>query len=207
MNSVDPEEVDQEETECNDVSHETSKENLQNVSDDVIPSKKETNEEVNDLSFDEVPQEEISNTESLTDISIDEILLERDEYLSLLQSIKAEFDNYKKRIDKRIDETRTNARGDLVEKLLPVLDACDAAVLQGADDVVAIRKALIDSLELEGLELVGKALEKFDPSIHEAISHEPGNEEDEDQLVIEVLRQGYFWEGKILRPAMVKVRG
>ena len=150
---------------------EIPEENLQNVSDDVIPSKKETNEEVNDLSFDEVPQEEISNTESLTDISIDEILLERDEYLSLLQSIKAEFDNYKKRTDKRIDETRTNARGDLVEKLLPVLDACDAAVLQGADDVVAIRKALIDSLELEGLELVGKALEKFDPSIPVSYTH------------------------------------
>ena len=168
-------------------------------------SEREYSEETEDSIKPIESTEENSSSDTWNEMSIDEILAERDEFLNLLQSVKAEFDNYQKQTKKRITETRTFARGEIVEKLLPVLDACDAAVLHGAEDVAAIRKALIDSLENEGLKLVGTVSEKFDPSIHEAVSHEPGNED--EQLVSEVLRQGYFWEGKILRPAMVKVRG
>jgi len=168
-------------------------------------SEREYSEETEDSIKPIESTEENSSSDAWNEMSIDEILAERDEFLNLLQSVKAEFDNYQKQTKKRITETRTFARGEIVEKLLPVLDACDAAVLHGAEDVAAIRKALIDSLENEGLKLVGTVSEKFDPSIHEAVSHEPGNED--EQLVSEVLRQGYFWEGKILRPAMVKVRG
>ena len=162
---------------------------------------------VDAVSSDVGTEEENNLSDESPELLFDEILSERDEYLSLLQSVKAEFSNYQKQTKKRITETRTSARGEIVEKILPVLDACDAAISHGAEDVAAIRKALIDSLENEGLELVGRALEEFDPSIHEAISHEPGIEGEEGQVVSEVLRQGYFWEGKILRPAMVKVRG
>ena len=170
-------------------------------------SEREYSEETKDSIKPIESTEENSSSDAWNEMSIDEILAERDEFLNLLQSVKAEFDNYQKQTKKRITETRTFARGEIVEKLLPVLDACDAAVLHGAEDVAAIRKALIDSLENEGLKLVGTVSEKFDPSIHEAVSHEPGNEDEDEQLVSEVLRQGYFWEGKILRPAMVKVRG
>ena len=162
---------------------------------------------VDAVSSDVGTEEENNLSDESPELLFDEILSERDEYLSLLQSVKAEFSNYQKQTKKRITETRTSARGEIVEKILPVLDACDAAISHGAEDVAAIRKALIDSLENEGLELVGRPLEEFDPSIHEAISHEPGIEGEEGQVVSEVLRQGYFWEGKILRPAMVKVRG
>ena len=170
-------------------------------------SEREYSEETEDSIKPIESTEENSSSDAWNEMSIDDILAERDEFLNLLQSVKAEFDNYQKQTKKRISETRTFARGEIVEKLLPVLDACDAAVLHGAEDVAAIRKALIDSLENEGLKLVGTVSEKFDPSIHEAVSHEPGNEDEDEQLVSEVLRQGYFWEGKILRPAMVKVRG
>ena len=168
-------------------------------------SEREYSEETEDSIKPIESTEENSSSDAWNEMSIDEILAERDEFLNLLQSVKAEFDNYQKQTKKRITETRTFARGEIVEKLLPVLDACDAAVLHGAEDVAAIRKALIDSLENEGLKLVGTVSEKFDQSIHQDVSHEPGNED--EQLVSEVLRQGYFWEGKILRPAMVKVRG
>ena len=194
MNLINPEEQKE-----NGLSSESTEETLQNNSD------QEHSEETDDSSKTGEITEEGNNFAVPNEISFAEILSERDEFLNLLQSVKAEFDNYQKQTKKRISETRTFARGEIVEKLLPVLDACDAAVLHGAEDVVAIRKALIDSLENEGLKLVGAVSEKFDPSIHEAVSHEPGNEE--EQVVSEVLRQGYFWEGKILRPAMVKVRG
>ena len=196
MNLINPEEQKE-----NVLSSEPSEETLQNNSD------QEHGEETDDSSKTGEITEEGNNSAVPNEISFAEILSERDEFLNLLQSVKAEFDNYQKQTKKRISETRTFARGEIVEKLLPVLDACDAAVLHGAEDVVAIRKALIDSLENEGLKLVGAVSEKFDPSIHEAVSHEPGNEDEEEQVVSEVLRQGYFWEGKILRPAMVKVRG
>ena len=196
MNSINPEEQNE-----NGFSPELKEEKSQNVSE------QEPNEKVDDLSINKEIEKESNNSDTSIEMSFDEISLERDEYLNLLQSVKAEFDNYKKRTDKRITETRTSARGEIVEKLLPVLDACDAAVTHGADDVAAIRKVLLESLEIEGLKLVGTALEKFDPSIHEAVSHEPGTGDEEGQVVREVLRQGYFWEGKILRPAMVKVRG
>lgn len=196
MNLINPEEQKE-----NGLSSEPTEETLQNNSD------QEHSEETDDSSKTGEITEEGNNFAVPNEISFAEILSERDEFLNLLQSVKAEFDNYQKQTKKRISETRTFARGEIVEKLLPVLDACDAAVLHGAEDVVAIRKALIDSLENEGLKLVGAVSEKFDPSIHEAVSHEPGNEDEEEQVVSEVLRQGYFWEGKILRPAMVKVRG
>ncbi len=196
MNLINPEEQKE-----NGLSSEPTEETLQNNSD------QEHGEETDDSSKTGEITEEGNNFAVPNEISFAEILSERDEFLNLLQSVKAEFDNYQKQTKKRISETRTFARGEIVEKLLPVLDACDAAVLHGAEDVVAIRKALIDSLENEGLKLVGAVSEKFDPSIHEAVSHEPGNEDEEEQVVSEVLRQGYFWEGKILRPAMVKVRG
>ena len=196
MNLINPEEQKE-----NGLSSEPTEETLQNNSD------QEHGEETDDSSKTGEITEEGNNFAVPNEISFAEILSERDEFLNLLQSVKAEFDNYQKQTKKRISETRTFARGEIVEKLLPVLDACGAAVLHGAEDVVAIRKALIDSLENEGLKLVGAVSEKFDPSIHEAVSHEPGNEDEEEQVVSEVLRQGYFWEGKILRPAMVKVRG
>ena len=196
MNLINPEEQKE-----NGLSSESTEETLQNNSD------QEHSEETDDSSKTGEITEEGNNFAVPNEISFAEILSERDEFLNLLQSVKAEFDNYQKQTKKRISETRTFARGEIVEKLLPVLDACDAAVLHGAEDVVAIRKALIDSLENEGLKLVGAVSEKFDPSIHEAVSHELGNEDEEEQVVSEVLRQGYFWEGKILRPAMVKVRG
>jgi|TARA_Y100001970_G_scaffold70135_1_gene89287 molecular chaperone GrpE len=196
VNLINPEEQKE-----NGLSSESTEETLQNNSD------QEHSEETDDSSKTGEITEEGNNFAVPNEISFAEILSERDEFLNLLQSVKAEFDNYQKQTKKRISETRTFARGEIVEKLLPVLDACDAAVLHGAEDVVAIRKALIDSLENEGLKLVGAVSEKFDPSIHEAVSHEPGNEDEEEQVVSEVLRQGYFWEGKILRPAMVKVRG
>ena len=196
MNLINPEEQKE-----NGLSSEPTEETLQNNSD------QEHGEETDDSSKTGEITEEGNNFAVPNEISFAEILSERDEFLNLLQSVKAEFDNYQKQTKKRISETRTFARGEIVEKLLPVLDACDAAVLHGAEDVVAIRKALIDSLENEGLKLVGAVSEKFDPSTHEAVSHESGNEDEEEQVVSEVLRQGYFWEGKILRPAMVKVRG
>jgi len=130
---------------------------------------------------------------------------ERDEYRDALQRLKAEFDNFRKRTAKAEAETRERASEALVVSLLPVLDACDAAVVHDADDVGPISKMLLETLAKHGLEPMVVEGELFDPLLHEAVLHEPGD--GDESIVIESLRTGYLWKGRVLRPAMVKVKG
>jgi molecular chaperone GrpE len=135
---------------------------------------------------------------------------ERDGYLSDLQRVTAEFANFRKQVEKRSASVSARARGDLVEKILPVLDACDLAVEHGTDDVIPIRTTLVQVLEPAGLEVLDPLGEPFDPTRHEAVLHEPADDPDDvdvGQMVVEVLRRGYVWDGRVLRPAMVRVRG
>ncbi len=129
---------------------------------------------------------------------------ERDEYLDHSRRIKAEFENYKRRVEAQRIEQRAHAALDLVRELLPILDACDAAVSHGHDQVEPLRAQLIQTLEKQGLSPVAEAGVAFDPNIHEAVMHEEG---DGDGVVVEVLRAGYLWNERVVRAAMVKVRG
>ncbi len=131
--------------------------------------------------------------------------LERDEFRDTLQRVKAEFDNYRKRTAKEAGETRERAAAALVVQILPVLDACDAAVLHDATDVGPISKMLLETLAKEGLEPMIPEGQPFDPELHEAVLHEEGD--GGESVVTESLRTGYMWKGRVLRPAMVKVRG
>ncbi|MDG2428591.1 MAG: nucleotide exchange factor GrpE [Acidimicrobiales bacterium] len=133
---------------------------------------------------------------------------ERDGYLLDLQRVTAEFANYRKQADRRTIEIGGRVRGDLVEKLLPVFDACDLALEHSAHDVAPIRASLVQVLQSDGLEVLDPVNEPFDPNRHEAVLHEPADDDDDTgQVVIEVLRRGYAWGGRVLRPAMVRVRG
>ncbi len=133
------------------------------------------------------------------------LVAERDEFREALQRLKAEFDNYRKRTAKAEAETRARASESLVVELLPVLDACDAAVVHDAPDVGPISKMLLETLQKQGLEAMVVEGQVFDPLMHEAVLHEPGD--GGESVVIESLRTGYLWKGRVLRPAMVKVKG
>ena len=134
---------------------------------------------------------------------------ERDVHLLDLQRVSAEFANFRTQTERRNAEVASRARGDLAERLLPVLDACDLALGHGAEDVAPIHAALVNALAPVGLEILDPVGEPFDPTRHEAVLHEPAGEDDAGgtQVVVEVLRRGYVWSGRVLRPAMVKVRG
>lgn len=134
----------------------------------------------------------------------EQIAAERDEYLDLARRVQAEFENYKRRVEQQRVEQRERAAEHLVAELLPVLDAGEAAVAQGMQDVAAIHAQLLGTLEKLGLTGVVEVEVDFDPNIHEAVLHEEG---DGDPVVVEVLRTGYLWNSRVLRPAMVKVRG
>lgn len=132
---------------------------------------------------------------------------ERDHYLDSLRRNQADFENYRKRVAKQAGEDAARATESLVDKLLPVLDACDGAMAHGAAEVEPIFAALLGTLEKEGLVRINPAGEEFDPNVHEAVLHEPAQDDDAGTVVSDVLRPGYLWKGRVVRPAMVKVRG
>ncbi len=132
---------------------------------------------------------------------------ERDQYLDSWRRSQAEFENYRKRVTKQQGDDAARAAGDLVEQLLPVLDACDGAVRHGAVEVEPIFAALLGALEKRGLTRIDPSGEPFDPNLHDAVMHEPAEDDDEGTTVSDVMRPGYGWNGRVLRPAMVKVRG
>ncbi len=131
---------------------------------------------------------------------------QRDEYRDALVRLQADFENYKKRILKQQTEHLERAAEFLVDKLLPVLDTADLALAHGGgEDVKQINAALASTLEREGLERIDPTGCPFDPTLHDAVAHEPSD--GSEQEVVEVLRAGYRWKGRVLRPAMVKVKG
>jgi molecular chaperone GrpE len=135
---------------------------------------------------------------------------ERDEYLAHLQRTQAEFDNYRKRMLRDQTTHLERATAGLIEQLLPVLDSFELALGSAGTDAERLRKGvelvygeLLGSLEKAGLERIEALGKPFDPEEHEAVMHveddggEPG--------VRDVVRSGYRFKGRVLRPAMVKV--
>jgi len=155
---------------------------------------------------------------------------ERDEYLDALRRLQADFDNFRKRTTRLQAEAQERAAESVVQKLLPVLDALDLALAHvgerdgsggGTSELesafVQIGNLLRDVLAKEGLERVDEVGVSFDPTIHDAVAHESAadgeqSEAGEDSsadggpVVVESMRAGYRLKGRVLRPAMVKVR-
>ena len=139
-------------------------------------------------------------------LDLERVAEERDGYLDQARRLQAEFENYRKAVAKRETDARERANEGLASELLAVLDACEAAVDNGADDVSPIRTMLLDALTKQGLERLDPAGEAFDPERHEAVLHTDDPEAD-GPVVEQVLRVGYGWRGRTLRAAMVQVRG
>jgi molecular chaperone GrpE len=149
--------------------------------------------------------DELQAAADALEVDLELLLSERAQYLDAYRRAQADFENYRKQAQKRQDDAVLRSLGGFVEKLLPVLDACDAALAHGATEVEPVLAALYGALGKEGLERIDPKGEAFDPAEAEAVIHEPGD--GGEQVVSEVLRTGYRWRGRVLRPAMVKVTG
>ena len=139
-----------------------------------------------------------------------ETIRQRDEYLDALQRLKAEFDNYRKRVAREEERLVLRASERLVKQLIPMLDdlerAVDAAVEHGevklADGVRLVHRALADMLQREGLtEVVTDGT--FDPHTQEALLSQASDEPEGN--VIQVVQKGYRLGDHVLRPARVVV--
>jgi molecular chaperone GrpE len=135
---------------------------------------------------------------------------ERDEYLDALQRLKAEFENYRKRVSRDQAEFVTRASERLVKQLLPVLDDLERALEAAAEHEEAkleegvrlVHRSLADALAKEGLVEV-ETDGAFDPHTQEALLAQPS--EADEGAVIQVLQKGYKLGDRVLRPARVVV--
>jgi molecular chaperone GrpE len=149
------------------------------------------------------PIEELAEQEQVDPLAAAE--KERDEYLDALQRLKAEFDNYRKRVARDQQEVAARAHERLVRELVPVLDDLERAVAHEGDieeGVRLIHRALADALAKEGLTAI-EADGKFDPHTQEALLSQPSPAE--EGTVIEVLQKGYKLGDRVLRPARVVI--
>ncbi|MGD9793489.1 MAG: nucleotide exchange factor GrpE [Acidimicrobiia bacterium] len=158
-----------------------------------------------EVTVDAAATDGLSAEELAVEVDLAALLAERDQFKDISLRLQADFENYRKRAQRDIVDEVGRKTGRLVEELLPVLDACEAAFSHGVEGIEPIWSKLIGALQKQGLEAMDCAEKPFDPSEHEAVVHEAG--EGGESVVAEVLRTGYRWQGKVLRPAMVKVRG
>ena len=138
---------------------------------------------------------------------------QRDDYYERLLRKTAEFDNYRKRIERERVEMVQAAAIELIKELLPIADNFERALcVEHADDqadsyrkgVELIYTQLLELLRKRGVTPIAATGKDFDPNIHQAVIHEVSTAH-RDGAIIEELRRGYMLGSRLLRPAMVKV--
>ncbi len=168
-------------------------------------------------------EEQLEEQTALEELEVDEIEILRneietlqrksEEYLDGWQRERAEFANYKKRMEKERQQLQHNIAGNIIRKYLEILDDLELtlqnqpAVGDGAlwaEGIELVYRKFLSALEAEGVTPMEVAGQQFDPNLHEAISQEP-SEDVESGQIIEVVRNGYLIGERVLRPATVRV--
>lgn len=136
------------------------------------------------------------------------------ELTNLVQHTRADFENYRKHTEDDLTRARQAATEKTITKLLPIIDVLDRATAAVPDElasndwargVVAAHKNVVKLMGELGLSVQPvQPGDQFDHNQHEAISFDDGDGEQE--VIAEVLRPGYLYDGRLLRPAMVKVK-
>jgi molecular chaperone GrpE len=137
---------------------------------------------------------------------------EKEELTQTMIRRQADFENYRKRIERERDEERRRGTERLLEDLIPVLDAFDRA-LRAHDNpayeeyrkgLELIYRQLWETAARHGLERISAANQPFDPRFHQAIERVE-TAEHPDGTIVEVLQEGYLFHGRVLRPSIVRV--
>lgn len=141
-----------------------------------------------------------------TDKEVSSLKSQLAERVADLQRVKAEYDNYRKRVERDRVAVREQALGQVLSELFPVLD--DIGRARDHDELTGGFKSVAESLEAVtgklGLERYGEKGEPFDPTVHEALMHSLSADVTETS-VVDVLQPGYRIGERILRPARVAV--
>lgn len=170
-----------------------------------------------DAELEATPEEEVKGeADSQADDAaseLEDLQLKADEYLDGWQRARAEFANYRKRVERDRQLTYQNAAGSIILKFLPVMDDLERALKNRpeenpgaawADGIELIYRKFKTAIESEGVTPMDVEGEMFDPNLHEAVVSTPSDEHESGEI-IEVLQRGYQIGDRVLRPAMVRV--
>ena len=149
---------------------------------------------------------------SQEDAQVKKLTAELDDLRQTLLRRQADFDNYRKRVEKERAEDSKRATARVVESLIPIVDGFEHALAAHKDDEYAgyrkgfelIYRQLLDNLAKLGVERVEPLGQLFDPHTHQAMDRTETTEQ-EDGTVLQVFQPGYVFHGRVLRPAMVRV--
>lgn len=184
-----------------------------------MTDKKKHTHQPEEVKVNETPPEDVftpenggqapAETEALTN-RLAEAEAKASEYKDGWLRTQADFINYKNRMARDNELTYATMKGDIVKKVLPVLDDLERALANRsagdawASGIELIARKFQAVLESEGLKRIEAEGQVFDPNFHEAISHEP-NEDVESGHVIAVVQNGYMLGERVIRPALVRV--
>ena len=141
---------------------------------------------------------------------LEDLRRERDGLQDRLLRTAAEFDNYRKRMDRERRELADYTAGEVISELLPIVDNLERALQAAAEDdplrkgVELIHRQMLDLLRKRGVKPIEALGTDFDPNFHQAVIHEESTEHREGEVMAE-LQRGYVVGDRLLRPAMVKV--
>ena len=173
----------------------------------------------NGVVTDDTPEQETLSQEQVASSGISQLAAERDrlakekaEIQDLLQRRQAEFDNFRRRNERERGELHEYASMDTVKALLPILDDFQRAlkaetsgsVKEYARGMEMIYQRFMESLKKLGLEQISSEVPVFNPHIHHAVEM-VDTQDHPDQTILEEYQPGYYFKGRLLRPAMVKV--
>lgn len=142
---------------------------------------------------------------------MDPLDAQRERYMRLA----AEFDNYRKRTAKEVQQARARGQGELIKTLVDSLDdltrfahvdpaSIDCSTL--VTGVEMVEKNMLKAFAAAGVEVIDPVELPFDPNLHEAVSTQAAESPDEDHMVAQVYQRGYLLNGQLLRPARVAVK-
>jgi len=177
--------------------------------------KQEGTSSVNNNWANVVLEEKLAEQEILRQ-SLEEKKKQAEEYYEQLLRLKAEFENYRKRVEKEKEKIYLHGKEMVLTKLLSLLDTLEQAErslqnknekLKIEDIVSGIKLIVLDLhnfLKNEGLKIIESVGKKFDPHFHEVVEQEE-NEEKEEGIILAELQKGYIFQERVIRPAKVKI--
>lgn len=168
---------------------------------------KETEEIKDEASVNESEEKTESAKEEKKEPTLEDQLADAKKQLAYTA---AEYANFRARSAKEKEQTYSNAKGNVIAEILPVIDNLERALSQDGQDFEALKKGvemtldgLMATLSKIGVESYGESGESFDPNLHHAIMH-IDDEELEENVITDVFQKGYKIGDRVIRPAMVK---
>jgi molecular chaperone GrpE len=137
-----------------------------------------------------------------------------EDYLNRLRCLQADFENYQKRARREVAEAATYGNEFIIKEFLNIVDDLELSIQVGKqcnapasliEGLTMVLNKTLKVLEKEGVSLINSLGKPFDPHLHEVVSKTVGEENQKDDLIVEEIRKGYTYKGKIIRPSMVRV--